>query len=142
MSIDTEGYGPRPSQTDIDRLLEDSRTLSPLGIERAADGWARHAGSGEHTAWREAERAALHTLETNGRTGAWDELRNRLLGLTESEGALVSWRFEHGDVGHNAERALLGAALALMAQPELDRNHAKTLLAPMGEALPWLTTNP
>lgn len=139
MSIDFEGYGPRPSQTDIDRLLEDSRTLSPLGIERAAEGWVRHSGSGEHAPWREAERAALHTLEHTGRTSAWDELRNRLLGLTESEGALVAWRFEHGDVGHHAERALLGAALALMARPELDSHHAKTLLAPMGEALPWLT---
>ena len=36
----------------------------------------------------------------------------------------------------------MGVSTALMAQPELDRNHAKNLLAPMGEALPWLTTNP
>jgi hypothetical protein len=140
MSIDIDGYGPRPSQGELDRLLEDCRTLSPLGVERAAEGWTRHAGAGEHPAWHEAERAALHVLESTKRAAAWDELRNRILGLTESQGALVAWRVEHGEIGHRAERALLGAALALMARPELDKDHAATLVAPMAEALPWLTS--
>jgi hypothetical protein len=136
--MDRDGYGVRPGQTDIDRLLEDSRTLSPLGIERAAQGWVTHAGGGTHQAWHEAERAALHVLETSRRAPAWDELRNRILGLTERHDALVSWRAEHGDTGHHAEDALLGAALGLMARPELDAAHAKVLLAPMANALPWL----
>ena len=139
MAMDSEGYGPRPGQGDIDRLLEDARTLSPLGVERAAQGWASHAGSGEHQAWHDAERAALHVLETTRRAPQWDELRGRILGLTENRGALVAWRMEHGDVGHSAENALLGAALALLAGPDLDRGHLRTLLAPMAEALPWLT---
>ena len=136
---DRDGYGPRPGQSDIDRLLEDARTLSPLGVERAAQGWAAHAGSGTHPAWHEAERAALHVLETTLRAPAWDELRNRILGLTEQRGALIAWRLEHGETGHHAEDALLGAALALNARPELDAAHARVLLMPMAEALPWLT---
>jgi hypothetical protein len=139
MAIDRDGYGPRPGQGDVDRLLEDARTLSPLGVERAAQGWVKHAGSGEHPQWHEAERAALHVLERTNRAPHWDELRNGILGLTEQRTALVAWRQEHGETGHHAEGALLGAALALTAQPELDRHHAHTLLAPMAEALPWLS---
>lgn len=140
MPTDTEGYGPRPGQNDIDRLLEDARTLSPLGVERAAEGWSRHAGGGTHQSWHDAERAGLHVVETRLRAGAWDELRGRILGLTESgQGALVAWRIEHGETGHHAESALLGAALGLLARPDLDRAHTRALLAPMAEALPWLT---
>src|SRR5947209_6606894 len=104
MASDREGYGTRPGQSDIDRLLEDARTLSPLGVERAATGWTEHAGSGTHPAWHEAERAALHVLETARplRTPEWDEVRGRILGLTEERGSLVAWRLEHGEVGHHA----------------------------------------
>jgi hypothetical protein len=139
MATDREGYGPRPGQSEIDRLLEDARTLSPLGVERAAQGWTKHAGGGTHAAWHEAERAALHVLETTLRAPRWDELRGRILGLTENRGSLVAWRLEHGEVGHHAEDALLGAALAIMAGADLDAAHARVLLAPMAEALPWLT---
>jgi hypothetical protein len=137
--VDRDGYGARPGQTGIERLLEDCRTLSPLGVERAAQGWARHALSGSHEGWIEAERAALHLLETQARAAQWDDLRNRILGLTERKGALIAWRLEHGEVGHSAENALLGAALALLAGPDLDPEHAAILEAPMAEALPWLS---
>ncbi|HXA28411.1 MAG TPA: hypothetical protein VN193_06655 [Candidatus Angelobacter sp.] len=140
MTIDTEGYGVRPGQSDVDRLLEDARTLSPFGVERAAQGWTKHAGTGAHPQWIAAERAALHALETSKHAPEWDELRDRILGLTEQRGAMVAWRQEHGEVGHHAESALLGAALALMARPRgLDEPHVRTLLLPMAEALPWLT---
>ncbi len=139
MALDSDGYGPRPDQGDVDRLLEDARTLSPLGVERAAQGWVTHAGSGTHDRWHEAQRAALHSLEAHGRTTEWEELRRRILGLTESRQAMVAWRAEHGEVGHHAEEALLGAALALVARPGLDVDNARVLLAPMAEALPWLT---
>lgn len=139
MATDRDGYGPRPGQPEIERLLEDARTLSPLGVERAADGWVKHAGRGEHPQWHEAERAALHVLETTRRAPEWDRLRRGILGLTEQGNALVAWRAEHGEKGHHAESALLGAALALTAHPDLDRHHAHILVAPMAEALPWLT---
>lgn len=141
MSMDRDGYGARPGQDHIDRLLEDARTLSPLGVERAAQGWVEHAGKGAHPAWHEAERAALHALETAKplRSPEWDELRNRILGLTESRSALVAWKVEHGETGHHAEDALLGAALALLAGASLDAEHHRVLTAPMAEALPWLS---
>lgn len=138
MATDSDGYGARPEQNDIDRLLEDARTLSPLGVERAAEGWRKHAGSGTHDAWHQAEHDALHVIETRLRAQQWDELRGRILGLTERRGALIAWRQEHGEKGHEAEAALLGAALALTARPDLDRSHMRVLLAPMAEALPWL----
>ena len=83
------------------------------------------ASSAEHDAWHQAERAALHVLEATNRAPAWDDLRNRILDITEHHDALVSWREEHGEVGHRAEDALLGAALALSARPELDGTHER-----------------
>jgi len=137
VTLDLEGYGQRPGQTSIGRLLEDSRTLSPAGIERVASGWDRHAES-VHDAYRRAEKAALHKVEAAGQGAEWESLRKELLGLTEVGTPMVAWRLEHGDVGHKAERALLGAALAFTAGPDLDDAVRITLLRPMAEALPWL----
>ncbi|HWF57949.1 MAG TPA: hypothetical protein VG520_06325 [Candidatus Dormibacteraeota bacterium] len=134
--MDNDGYGQRPGQTPLDRLLEDCRTLGPSGIERIAAGWEQRVPD----VHREAERAALEVLESTGRGAQWDDLRNRLLGLTERGVPLLAWRAEHGDVGHSAEDALLGAALALLARPELDARRAETLVTPMASALPWLLT--
>jgi hypothetical protein len=153
VSQDTDSYGVRESQSGIDRLLEDCRTLSPSGIERIAQSWQtgvapgwidrvtghHEASSAEHDAWHQAERAALHVLEATNRAPAWDDLRNRILDLTEHHDALVSWREEHGEVGHRAEDALLGAALALSARPELDGTHERIFLGPLSATLPWLT---
>lgn len=152
MSQDSDGYGARAGQPDIDRLLEDCRTMSPSSIERIArswvatdaPGWAEgvsdhnEASSSQHAAWHHAERAALHVLETTNRAPAWDELRNRILDLTEHHDSLLSWREEHGEIGHRAEDALLGAALALSGRPELDAGHQRTLLTPISAALPWV----
>jgi len=139
--MDRDGYGQRPGQTAIERLLEDCRTLSPSGIERVAAGWDRFGGAAK-TVYEEAERAALHAVETANRAAEWDELRNQLLGLTERGAPLMSWRLEHGEIGHKAENSLLGAALAVLAGPQLDRGHRETLLRPMAEALPWLLSAP
>ena len=136
--MDADGYGPRPGQTPIERLLEDAQTLSPLGVERAAQGWSTRAASGTSSAWKDAERAALDAVRAEHRLPEWEALRDRILGLTDSDHALVSWRVEHGEFGHSAEQALLGAALALVGRPQLDAKHARTLMAPMSEELPWL----
>lgn len=135
-----DGYGARPGQDDIGRLLEDIRTLSADGIERIATAWVERAGRGRHASWLEAERAGLHVIETTRRARDWDEVRNQLLGLTERGVPLIAWRSEHGEVGHSAENALLGAALGLIAGAELDARHRRTLLAPMADALPWLSS--
>lgn len=132
--MDSDGYGQRPSQTAVERLVEDCRTLGPAGIERIAAGWDRRSSD----LYAAAEREALHVIETRNRGGAWDDLRNRLIGLTERGTPLVAWRAEHGDIGHKAEAALLGAALALLVGPELEVRHRETLIGPMATALPWL----
>ncbi len=134
MAEDADGYGPRPGQSEIDRLLEDCRTLSPAGIERVATGWDRHSDG----VLQEAETQALRALDNEGRRQQWDNLRSWLLGLTEHGEPLVAWRVEHGPVGHKAEEALIAAALALTAGDTLDHEHRTALLRPMAEALPWL----
>ena len=87
--VDSDGYGARQGQTPIERLIEDCRTLSPAGIERIAAGWdANH----QHEAFHSAEKAALHTIESQGKSTDWDALRNQLLGLTERGTPLVRYR--------------------------------------------------
>ena len=138
MSIDAEGYGFPDHQKTISRLVEDIRILSPAGVERAAQGWDKHTRLQGLEQIHKAERAALHAIEQQARGGAWDEVRRNLFGLTESGNSLVSWKAEHGEVGHKAENAAFMAALALVAGSAIDHAHQATLLRPMSEALPWL----
>ena len=138
MSIDAEGYGFPPHQRTLARLIEDIRILSPAGVERAAQGWDRHAKLHGLQEVHEAEKAAIHAIEKADRGSAWDEVRRSLFGLTESGGALVSWKAEHGEVGHKAEDAAFMAALGLVAGDLISNKQQATLLRPMAEALPWL----
>ena len=136
MAVDAEGYGAKDQ--GVDRLIADARVLSPAGIERVAWGWDRHEDPGLMERFREAERTALRVLEKNNLGAAWDEARKRMLDLTEGRTSLEDWKAEHGDVGHKAERALLAAALGILARGKLDHEHYVTLVRPMSEALPWL----
>jgi hypothetical protein len=88
--------------------------------------------------FRDAERAALRMLEQTNRAQLWDDAKKRILDLTEGRTSLVSWKVEHGDVGHKAERALLGAALGILTRDRLSHEQYTTLVRPMSEALPWL----
>ena len=135
---DAEGYGYRGDEQGLDRLLSDARTLSPAGIERAAWGWDRHEDPRIMQRFHEAERAALHALEKNNRMQQWDDARKRILDLTEGRTSLEDWKAEHGDIGHKGERALLAAALAIVAREKVDHAQYVTLVRPMSEALPWL----
>jgi hypothetical protein len=136
MAVDAEGYGAKDQ--GLDRLIADARVLSPAGIERVAWGWDRHEDPRLMERFYEAERAALRVIEKNNRGAAWDEARKRMLDLTEGRASLEDWKAEHGDVGHKGERALLAAALAIVARDKLDHEHYVTLVRPMSEALPWL----
>jgi hypothetical protein len=136
MAVDAEGYGAKDQ--GLDRLIADARVLSPAGIERVAWGWDRHEDPRLMERFHEAERAALRVIEKNNRGAAWDEARKRMLDLTEGRASLEDWKAEHGDVGHKGERALLAAALAIVARDKLDHEHYVTLVRPMSEALPWL----
>jgi hypothetical protein len=138
MGVDAEGYGFPEHQRTIARLMEDVRILSPAGVERVAQGWDEHVGESGLRAFREAEKAALHAIEQADRGAAWDEVRRTLFGLTESGASLISWRAEHGDMGHKAENAAFAAALGLLADGLMSKQQQETLLRPMAEALPWL----
>ena len=138
MSIDAEGYGFPEHQKTIQRLVEDIRILSPAGVERAAQGWDKHARLHGLDAIHKAEKASVHAIEQAGRGEAWDEVRRNLFGLTESGGALVSWKAEHGEIGHKAEDAAFMAALGLVAGNLISNENQAALLRPMSEALPWL----
>lgn len=135
--IDTDGYGPDPRESAIERLESDARTLGPSGIERVAEAWHRTAGLRPED-WHEAEQRALRAIETANRTASWDAVRRRLRGETEGQAALVAWQAEHGVTGHRAESALMGAALAVLARDQVDEETYQTLAGPMAAALPWL----
>jgi len=138
VGVDAEGYGFPEHQKTLARLIDDIRILGPAGVERAAQGWDRHARLQGLQAIHEAEKAAIHAIEQADRGPAWDEVRRNLFGLTESGGALVSWKSEHGEIGHKAEDAAFMAALGLVAGNLIGKGQASTLMRPMSEALPWL----
>jgi hypothetical protein len=138
VSIDAEGYGFPEHQRTLARLVDDIRVLSPAGVERAAQGWDRHARLAGLDAIHAAEKAAVHAIEKADRGAAWDEVRRNVFGLTESGGALVSWKAEHGEIGHKAENAAFMAALGLVAGNLISRQQVNTLVRPLAEALPWL----
>jgi hypothetical protein len=138
MALGAEGYGYGSHEEGLERLLTDARVLSPAGIERAAWGWDRHEDPAAMQRFRDAERAAIRILEQTDRGQLWADTRKRILDLTEGRTSLVSWKAEHGDVGHKAEHALLGAALAILTRDRLSHEQDATLVRPMAEALPWL----
>jgi len=138
MSVDAEGYGFPEHHRTLARLMEDVRVLSPAGVERVALGWDRHVGTHGLQALHDAEKAATHAIEQADRGAAWDEVRRSLFGLTESGDALVSWKAEHGEIGHKAEGAAFAAALGLVASNLITRHQAARLMRPLAEALPWL----
>ncbi len=138
MAPDAEGYGYQPDEQGLDRLARDARVLSPAGIERAAWGWDRHEDPAAMQRFHDAERVALRVIEQTDRGPAWEEARRRFLDLTEGRTSLVSWKAEHGNVVHKAERALLGGALGVLTRDKLDKPTYVTLVRPMAEALPWL----
>jgi hypothetical protein len=141
MGVDAEGYGFPEHQRTLARLMDDIRVLSPAGVERAATGWDTHVGKDGLPALHAAEKAAVHAIEQADRGAAWDEVRRSLFGLTESGGALISWKAEHGEVGHKAENAAFAAALGLVAGGLISDEQVATLMRPMAEALPWLLPN-
>ncbi|HEV1996677.1 MAG TPA: hypothetical protein VGR61_00915, partial [Candidatus Dormibacteraeota bacterium] len=115
---DTDGYGDSGNGGGTQRLLEEMRTLSSAGIGRIAAGWDAHEGSGLDR-FHAAQKTAVKALEQSDQAETWEDLRRKVLDLTEGRVAMVSWRAEHGDVGHKAERSALGAALALVAADHL-----------------------
>ncbi len=125
------------SAHERDRLVSDLRVFSAAGVERAAWGWDQH-GERQRERFHSAERTALHAIEQGDRGEQWDDFRKSIFDMTEGGGALVSWQYEHGPVGHKAERAAFGAALGLFARELIPHAEYVALVAAMAEALPWL----
>lgn len=138
MARDAEGYGFSAQEQGLDRLISDARVLSPAGIERASWGWDRHEDPAAMQRFHQAEKQALGVLEQENRAQAWDDARKRILDLTEGRTSLEDWKAEHGDIGHKAERALLGAALGILTRDKIGHDASVALARPMAEALPWL----
>lgn len=138
--MDRDGYGYGSDDHGVPRLLEDLRTLSPAGIERIAAGWQRIEEVGALDRFHDAERAALRALEEADLAPRWDEVKRQVLDLTEGRSSLVAWRAEHGEIGHRAEAAALGAVLALVATGRISGEDLRALVEPMAESLPWLLT--
>ena len=139
--MDADGYGFRPDERTVDRLLQDFRTLSPAGIERAAWGWDQHVGGAGRERFGKAEEAALEAIKRRGAADRWLGVRAQVYGLTEGDHRVISWEAEaeehHGHT-RSAEHAAYGAALALVAGDAIDENTHRVLLTPLAEALPWL----
>ena len=125
------------SAHERDRLVSDLRVFSAAGVERAAWGWDQH-GERQRERFHSAERTALHAIEQGDRGEQWDDFRKSIFDMTEGGGALVSWQYDHGPVGHKAERAAFGAALGLFARELIPHAEYVALVAAMAEALPWL----
>jgi hypothetical protein len=138
VSVDAEGYGFPEHQVTLARLMDDIRVLSPAGVERVAMGWDKHVGKTGLDAFRAAEKAAVHAIEQADRGPAWDEVRRNLFGMTESGDALISWKAEHGEIGHKAEQAAFGAALGVVGTGLISKEQQAALVRPLAEALPWL----
>jgi len=125
------------SAHERDRLVSDLRVFSAAGVERATWGWDQH-GERQRERFHSAERSALHAIEQGDRGEQWDDFRKSIFDMTEGGRALVSWQYEHGPVGHKAERAAFGAALGLFARELIPHAEYVALVAAMAEALPWL----
>jgi hypothetical protein len=136
--MDRDGYGYTATERGIDRLLTDARTLSPVGIERVAWGWDRHEDPAALERFHEAEKLSLKAVEAHDLGQDWERVRRTVLDLTEGRSSLQSWKVEHGEIGHKAERAMLGAALGIVARELVDHRHYAALVRSMAEALPWL----
>jgi hypothetical protein len=139
--VDADGYGFRPDDRTVERLLQDFRTLAPSGIERTAWGWDHHVGKAGAERFGEAEKAALEAIKKRGGWDAWEAVRRAVYGLTEGDHAVISWEAEHEEHtehSRSAEHAAYGAALALVAGDAVDERTRRVLMTPMAEALPWL----
>jgi len=114
---------------EVKRLLEDLRLLGPSGIERVAAAWRRVA-AGEDSIRTAAERRAEDDPE-------WREAEAQVFQVARGESWLSLPQTDRESAVAAAQDALLG----VLERKTLGESRYRTLVHPMGEALPWLLTD-
>jgi hypothetical protein len=113
---------------EVKRLLEDLRLLGPSGIERVAQAWRTVAGD-EDAIRTTAERRAEDDPE-------WREAETQIFQIARGE----SWLSLPQTERDSAVAAAQDALLALLERKTLGDERYRTLVRPLGAALPWLLT--
>ena len=114
---------------DVKRLLEDLRLLGPSGIERVAEAW-RAVAAGEDAIRTAAERRAEDDPE-------WREAEMEIFQVARGEAWLSLAQTDRDSAVAAAQDALL----AVLERKTLGEKRYRSLVHPMGEALPWLLTD-
>jgi len=114
---------------EVKRLLEDLRLLGPSGIERVAAAW-RLVAAGEDSIRTAAERRAEDDPE-------WREAEAQVFQVARGESWLSLPKTDRESAVAAAQDALLG----VLERKTLGESRYRTLVHPMGEALPWLLTD-
>ena len=113
----------------VKRLLEDLRLLGPTGIERVAAAW-RAVAPAEDAIRTTAERRAEDDPE-------WREAEMEIFQVARGEAWLSLAQTDRDSAVAAAQDALL----AVLERKTLGEKRYRSLVHPMGEALPWLLTD-
>jgi len=113
---------------EVKRLLEDLRLLGPSGIERVAQAWRAMAGD-EDAIRTAAERRAEDDPE-------WREAESQVFQIARGE----SWLSLPETDRESAVAAAQDALLGVLERKTLGDGRYRTLVRPLGAALPWLLT--
>ncbi|GAC1652631.1 MAG: hypothetical protein NVS9B1_00450 [Candidatus Dormibacteraceae bacterium] len=112
--------------SDVERLLEDLRTIGPIGIERAVTAW-RRADDAEDRIRRSALGRAADDPE-------WLAAEAMVFEVAKGE----SWMSIDQTDRDSAVDAALDALLAILDRKQLGEDRYRRLAGPMATALPWL----
>jgi hypothetical protein len=113
----------------VKRLVEDLRLLGPTGIERVAAAW-RAVAPAEDAIRTTAERRAEDDPE-------WREAEMEIFQVARGEAWLSLAQTDRDSAVAAAQDALL----AVLERKTLGEKRYRSLVHPMGEALPWLLTD-
>jgi hypothetical protein len=114
---------------DVKRLFEDLRLLGPSGIELVARAW-RVVAANEDAIRTTAERRAEDDPE-------WREAEAQIFQIARGE----AWLSLPQTDRDSAVAAAQDALLAILERKTLGESRYRTLVGPMGSALPWLLTD-
>jgi hypothetical protein len=114
---------------DVKRLLEELRLLGPSGLERVAEAW-RAVAANEDAIRTTAERRAEDDPE-------WRDAEAEIFQVARGE----AWLSLPQTDRDSAVAAAQDGLLAVLERKTLGETRYRTLVHPLGEALPWLLTD-